>query len=431
MAKQAPVEQFLIESGERSKTYLRLLFCAVSGGGKSASLLRVAGGLLDAMVEMGIDTGPRAEKIGIINAERKSIKLYQGRQFVEAGASVRVKPFAVIELTAPYTPERYVAAARQLHAAGFRIIGIDQISAAWAGSGGLLEKKNELAKGEDSDGFRAFNQITPMQNKFIEDLLSIPAHMIVTARSHTKWALETYRNRAGEEKTKVRRVGMAPIQRPGTEYEFTTVLNLDNEGNVATVINDVSGVFGAPGTVVGQLKEAHGRMLADWLYTGKDFVAAGVDATPLEKLEASVVTWEHAIPNYLSIPDLAAQFARAWKELGAFTDVDVEARSKARARVKVAYDKRRAELEPKKPDQAPEPTDLLLTPDEVTELEDTILTSGVAIELVYQQFGIVRLSQLKQARLDEVLEWIAHHPSALSEDELEAGMQRKRAGLNV
>jgi len=57
--------------------------------------------------------------------------------------------------------------------AGFPIVGIDQISHAWAGAGGLLEKKDQIAKRENMNSYTAFGEITPEQNEFIEFLLAL------------------------------------------------------------------------------------------------------------------------------------------------------------------------------------------------------------------------------------------------------------------
>jgi len=94
--------------------------------------------------------------------------------------------------------------------------------------------------------------------------------------------METYQKN-GETKTKVKRIGMGPVQRDDVEYDFTTLINLDIDGNTGTVGKDRTGVFGEPNTVIGRLTEIHGRALAKWLYTGAATEGEKIIATVADK----------------------------------------------------------------------------------------------------------------------------------------------------
>jgi hypothetical protein len=66
-----------------------------------------------------------------------------------------------------------------------------------------------------------------MHNALVDAMLASNCHIIATMRSKTEYVLE--QNERG--KTVPRKVGVAPVQRDGLEYEFDVVgdMNLDNE----------------------------------------------------------------------------------------------------------------------------------------------------------------------------------------------------------
>ena len=126
--------------------------------------------------------------------------------------------FDVLELAPPYSPERYIEAMNDAVKEGYDIIIMDSISHAWAGEGGILNTKEKMdARGGNS--FVNWAKMTPVQEKFIAALIQCPSHLIVTMRSK-----QDHVQVSEGGKTKIQKVGMAPIQRDGFEYELTTVL---------------------------------------------------------------------------------------------------------------------------------------------------------------------------------------------------------------
>lgn len=393
-------DSFIIEDAVRDQAFLRLAICGASGGGKTETMLRVAGGLQDAMASMGRDLGPRPRKIGVLDTERKSASLYAGLD--RPGFPV-VKPFATIKMEAPYSPARYLEAVRAFCVQGYRIIGVDQMSHAWAGLGGLLEKKAKLIK-DGYNSFDAFEVITPEQNRFVDALLSFDAHLIVTMRAKTAWVLEKYTKRGGGEGTRPKRVGMAPEQRAGTEYEFTSVLNLDVDGNVATVVKDRTGVFGPSGTVVGRLSEQHGLRLAQWLYEGREFAVAAPDATPAEKLAALEATSCSAFKTARTMPDLVAAFEQAMLDL---RQVDVGGFGKKRTQqvLEQAKDERKRELSPSGPVTA-KPAGAVVTADQAIEIADYLSQCKVERAALLEHFRAPSLAALPAGLFHEAKDWV-------------------------
>jgi hypothetical protein len=63
-------------------------------------------------------------------------------------------------------------------------------------------------------------------------------------------------------KTKVAKVGLAPVQRDGVEYEFTVVMDLSVDGHVGTASKDRTGLFDGQHIVP---SEETGKALKSWL----------------------------------------------------------------------------------------------------------------------------------------------------------------------
>ena len=84
---------------QRARAKLRLGLSAVSGGGKTMGSLRLAKGIVQRMIDMGIVEGPIDGKICVIDTERRSSQLYAD-----------VVPFDAMEFEPPYSVDRYMQA---------------------------------------------------------------------------------------------------------------------------------------------------------------------------------------------------------------------------------------------------------------------------------------------------------------------------------
>lgn len=287
---------FEIVRAQRSQARLRLAFAAPSGGGKTWSSLLVAKGIVQALLDTGALTGGLEGKIGVIDTERRSAQLYS-----------HLCPFDTIELTPPYTVPRYLAALRQFEAAGYLVVIIDQVTHAWSGEGGILEIVDRAAKGSVNT-FNAWSAGTPEYQRFVDGLLASRCHLICTMRQKTKWELTEKQNSQGRMVKAPVRIGLAPEQRAGFEYEFTTLLGLQVDGHLATTLKDRSGVF--PEGEPFLLSEKWGAKLAGWLTTGAPL--ASDDLPPMERLEAMTKTGVARLEACATGPDLARIFEAIW-----------------------------------------------------------------------------------------------------------------------
>lgn len=249
---------FQIRRAERKQARLRLGLCGPSGSGKTYSALKLAAGLV-----AGTDG-----KIVVIDTERRSASLYAD-----------ITEYDVLDLAPPYSPERYREAIAQAcdYVGRNGVVIIDQISHAWAGEGGLLEYVDAL-KTTARNGLSPWAHATPEQNRLVDSMLRAPCHIIATMRSKVEWVLEVVEGKNGTKSTKPRKVGMAPVQRDGIEYEFTTMLDIDAESHAAVSTKDRSRIFA---NRIVKLDETIGRELRAWLESGApDDEPAAPNATP-------------------------------------------------------------------------------------------------------------------------------------------------------
>ena len=254
------------QKAERKKSKLRLALTGPSGSGKTYGALLVGKGL--------------GGKIAVIDTEKGSAALYS-----------HLVDFDVLDLEPPYTPERYRQAVKLAVDNGYSVVIIDSITHEWSGSGGCLELNDEIAKAKyRGNTWSAWNDTKARHRAFIDDLLSCPAHVIVTMRSKTETAQVEVNGRK-----QVQKLGMKSEQNDGIEYEFTTVLDLVHDGNFALPSKDRTGLF-PPNSNPFKLSEKIGQTLAEWLESGKpiptadevlaEFISDCERAETIEQLQA-------------------------------------------------------------------------------------------------------------------------------------------------
>lgn len=195
----------------KTKSKLRAAFDGTAGSGKTFTALR--GGVYIA------STIPNG-RVAVINSESGAVEKYLG--LAPDGIPF---DFDVCELT-DYSPTSYTAAILEAGRAGYAVLIIDSLSHAWEGSGGALELVDKK-KGSSANSFTAWKEITPMHRRMIDAILRSPCHVMATMRTKTEYVLEEQVNQQGRKVMVPRKIGMAPIQRQGMEYEFDVVGDLD------------------------------------------------------------------------------------------------------------------------------------------------------------------------------------------------------------
>lgn len=235
----------------RKRARLRIALAGPSGSGKTYGALLIAKGL--------------GGKTAVIDTERNSASLY-----------AHLTGFDALDLSPPYKPERFIEAIRAAEDAGYDNLVVDSITHEWNGIGGVLEIVDTIAKTSRSgNSYTAWNEATPRHRAFIDAMLQSRMNVIATMRTKAAYVIEAGSNG----KQTPRKVGMAPEQRDGVEYEFTTVLDLSVDGNFASASKDRTGLFRDPVHITPEV----GTRLRDWLESG--------EAPPEPMAEGAVADW--------------------------------------------------------------------------------------------------------------------------------------------
>jgi ABC-type dipeptide/oligopeptide/nickel transport system ATPase component len=174
----------------KTQARLRLALCGPSGSGKTYSALEIAKHL--------------GTPIAVVDSEHGSASKYADRF-----------DFDVCNLT-DFHPSRYLEAIKAAGEAGYKVIVIDSLSHAWFA-------ELELA-GKSFDGWK---NVRPLERALIDAMLAAPAHIIATMRTKTEWVMEEYVNKQGKTCSAPKRIGTAPIQASGIEYEFDLAGEID------------------------------------------------------------------------------------------------------------------------------------------------------------------------------------------------------------
>lgn len=231
----------MFQKATRRAVKVRIGLVGPSGSGKTMTALRIA---------MGLVPGGR---IAVIDTEGESARLYVGETVPEG-----VIAFDVLELD-DYHPDRFVEAIKAADAEGFDVVIIDSLSHAWEGV--LDEKDRVAAQSRSKDTFGAWRTVTPMHNNLVQTILRSSCHVIATMRAKTEYLVERDGGR-----NKISKVGLAPVQRAGMEYEFTIVgdIELDTHNLVVskTRCNELDG------KVIPKAGGELGRTIARWLAGG-------------------------------------------------------------------------------------------------------------------------------------------------------------------
>lgn len=223
------------QKATKAKARLRMAIYGASGSGKTYSSLAIAQSF---------------GKTALIDTERGSASKYAD-----------LFNFDVVELENTH-PNAYIEIIRQASSYGYDVLIIDSLSHAWQKVLELIDNINKSSKSQNS--FTAWRDVTPLQNQFIDTILTAPIHIIATMRSKTEYVMERD-ERSG--KTAPRKVGLAPIQRDGVEYEFDIVGEMNQENDLVIVKTRCPQLNGVS---VNKPNGNIGDVLKAWLTDGVD-----------------------------------------------------------------------------------------------------------------------------------------------------------------
>jgi hypothetical protein len=178
-----------------------------SGSGKTVTSLRIATGIVSR----------EGGEIGVIDTEEGRAKL-ELRRFRFRHLDLRSR--------ADQRPAGYVKAIKAAAAAKIRVLIVDSLSHEWEA---LLRMKDDLPYKEQFTGWAKLN---PEHDAVIRAIREYPGHVIVTLRANMAYKIDE-QVRDGRTVNVPVKVGMEPVMRARSEYEFDLAFELDGKSCVS------------------------------------------------------------------------------------------------------------------------------------------------------------------------------------------------------
>lgn len=318
---------FTIQRAKKTESFLRMSIAGVAKSGKTFTSLAIAKHLLgEAYICDNTD-------IVVIDTERKSSLKYAD-----------IFTFDLIPLE-DYSPENYIACINVAIEAGKKIAILDSFSHAWFGKNGILEFVDEKAATmKTQNTFAAWKDGTKKYNTLIDCVTGAPIHIIATMRSKQEYVI-TENDRG---KKDIKKVGLAPVQRDGIEYEFDVPADMDVEHRMIignSRCHELDGKsFVKPGKEVADI-------LRRWL----SGAVAEPDATKIARIEKALEVFKlHGAESKYNEIIVKYGNAKTPKEIAANRVDAVLAKIKEEYDfIKSALDKEKAEAAIEKPKTAP------------------------------------------------------------------------------
>lgn len=195
----------------RKQAYLRLMWVAPSGRGKSYGGLWLISEL--------------AKRVAGIDSERGSLSLYALPEGAPPSTEEEIRAgkgrwaFDVDELEAK-NPQEYLEKIELASGQGYDGLLVDSASHSWMEAQSMVDQMGGWV--------RAGKVVSPLLAKLQDKFMSYPGHVVVTYRSKTKSVIEP------DEKGRntIRKVGLEPVARGETEFDFTLCFESDEAGMI-------------------------------------------------------------------------------------------------------------------------------------------------------------------------------------------------------
>lgn len=266
-----------LQTAARKRAKIKMGLQGPSGAGKTYTSLLISNGLCGSW-----------DKLAVIDTENGSCDLYS-----------HLGPYQVLQLHAPFSPERYIEAITLCEKSGIEVVIIDSITHEWEN---LLEYHSSM----QGNSFTNWGKVTPRHNAFVQKILQSPLHIICTMRTKQDYILNEKNGKLVPEK-----VGLKSVQRDGFEYELTLVFDLDMKNN-AVASKDRTGLFFSKPSQ--KITTETGKLILDWCLMD-DSVSADDVSTRIGACLAmdELFTLYKMFPQYQSV--LHTEFKQRKKEL--------------------------------------------------------------------------------------------------------------------
>lgn len=252
------------EEFTRKGTSVLICLFGFSGCGKTLSAINIAKGLGGKTFFLDTETG-------------------RGRVYAEDA-----KGFTYGELTPQFTPERYVAALRQIQRGGFDNLIIDSGSHEWDGLGGMLE----IADGNKVSGLGKWS-VKSRHKTFMGTLMASRMNIIICLRAKDRYVQEG-RGKDAE----IYMDGFVPIQERNFKYDMMIQLPMPEDGQGRYSMDRTKG-FKCPRDLLPAFEEGKqinfdvGVKIAEWIKTGQP-----IDETLRQLKFDAIVEAEKGVENF-------------------------------------------------------------------------------------------------------------------------------------
>jgi hypothetical protein len=232
---------------ERRNILMRAGITGPSGAGKTLGALRLAGGLTDG----------DWSKVFYIQLEAKDGNVFSRDDYWGIGQFQSLRE----PINPPYAPERIMPILVQagVEAGEDGVVILDGASEIWAGQGGTLETHRALG-----GSFSDWDKVNPQWFEVVNWLTKVaPCHTITTIKAKSQYVQE----QDDQGKWNVRELGLAPIIRPQTEYNFNLFLSLDQDTHKGKVVAKSGSMIPETDHAI-EITQAVGETLRNWMNGG-------------------------------------------------------------------------------------------------------------------------------------------------------------------
>lgn len=227
----------------REKVYAKVLITGPSGCGKSMGAEEIATGMYRKCGGAGI---------AYIGTEGDRDKLYAQGKSKHGDYTFE---YDLLQLTDPFTTDKYIAAINEAIEAGYKVCIIDGLSAEWKWINDTHDKM-------PGNSFTNWGKLKPKHRELIDKILAAPMHIICCARGKDEWLLE---DRNG--KSVPKKVGMGSQTDKDISYEMMLSLQVEQDTHLAHADKDNTGLW--PETRYAVITAKDGEALYEWCEKGE------------------------------------------------------------------------------------------------------------------------------------------------------------------
>jgi hypothetical protein len=233
--------------------FLKMTIEGLPGTGKTFSALSILTHMTDRIAVLDTENGRAGEHIGE-KTEDGVVLIYDTC------------------ITSEASPEKVIEAIHVAEQAGYGAIVIDSFSSEW---GAILQEKDEITRKNPKQEFYVWGKLSPRHARVITAINAANLHVILTIRAKIGHEVFTVESDGGKKSTEVVEIGLQPIQRPETPYEFSFRGIIDREHDLTFLKSPCPELFE-------QAFNKPGREVAAAL---KAWLAKGGQLAPAEELK--------------------------------------------------------------------------------------------------------------------------------------------------